>query len=191
MKLNYSELKPFVGIALGLVLSVLCFSLGYQCSRTPETPEKTETVTKTKTDTILQWKTMTVTVSKPTPVYSTVTKTVHDTLPIVQTIHSHSRDTVYASVEVPVSSQKYSDEQVLQDSTRVSYNAIVSGYRASLDSLQFHVTYPERQVFTNTVTTTTSVKKRHFGIGPSAGIGYGLTSKKFDVFVGLSITYSF
>lgn len=192
MKINSTfDYKLLVGPVVGLVLSVLCFSLGYQCSRTPETSEKTETVTKTKTDTVTQWKTKTVSVTKPIPVYSTITKTVHDTLPVIKTIHSHSRDTVYASVEVPVSSQKYSDEQVLQDSTRVSYNAIVSGYRASLDTLQFHVTYPERHINTSTVTTTTSTKKKHWGIGPAFGVGYGLTSKKFDAYVGLSVTYSF
>lgn len=182
--------KQLVAPVLALCLAICLFCLGYQCSRKPAEPiEKTETVTTVKVDTVTCWKTKTVTISEPTPVYSTITKTVHDTLPLVQTIHS--RDTVYASVDVPISSQKYSGEETLSDSTKVSYVANLSGYRASLDSLQFKVTYPERQINTSTVTTTTSVKKRHFGIGPSAGIGYGLTSKKFDVFVGLSITYSF
>lgn len=189
MKLNSETLKPLVGIALGLVISVLCFIVGFQCHRTPETPVETKTETVTKTDTITQWRERTITVNRPIPVAKTITRVERDTLPLVQTIHS--RDTVYASVEVPVSSQKYSDEQVLQDSTRVSYNAIVSGYRASLDSLQFHVTYPERHINTSTVTTTTSVKKKHWGIGPAFGVGYGLTSKKFDAYVGLSVTYSF
>jgi hypothetical protein len=184
-QLNPETLKSLVGIVLGLVISVLCFSLGWQCSRNPETPEKTETVTKT--DTVTQWKTKTVSVNRPIPVYSTVTKTVHDTLPIVQ--YHNTTDTVYASVDVPISTQKYSDEQVLQDSTKVAYNAVVSGYRASLDSLQFKVTYPERTI--NTSTVTTSTKRKHFGIGPSVGCGYGLTTKKFDCFVGLSVTISF
>ena len=192
MKINSTfDYKLLVGPVVGLVISVLCFIVGFQCHRTPETPVETKTETVTKTDTITQWKTKTVSVTKPVPVYSTLTKTVHDTLPVIKTIHSHSRDTVYASVEVPVSSQKYSDEQVLQDSTRVSYNAIVSGYRASLDSLQFHVTYPERHINTSTVTTTTSVKRKHFGVGVSVGAGYGIINRKPDIFIGLSAVYLF
>ena len=190
MKIN-SNLRPYVGIAIGIVLTIVFFSLGvmWQCSRTPEPIEKTETVTTVKVDTVTCWKTKTVTVNKPVPVYSTITKTVRDTFPLVQTIHS--RDTVYASVEVPLSTSKYSDEQVLSDSTKVSYVANVTGYRASLDSLQFRVTYPERTINTSTTTVTTSVKKKHWGIGPALGVGYGLTSKRFDAYVGLSITYSF
>lgn len=184
--------KQLVAPVLSLCLAICLFCLGYQCSRKPADPiEKTETVTTVKVDTVTQWKTKTVSVTKPVPVYSTITKTVHDTLPVIKTIHSHSRDTVYASVDVPISTQKYSDEQVLQDSTRVSYNAIVSGYKPSLDSLSFRVTYPERTINTATTTVTTSTKKKHWGIGPAIGVGYGLTSKKFDAYVGLSITYSF
>lgn len=184
-QLNPANLRPYVGIAVGIVLTITLFSLGWQCSRNPEPVEKTKTVTKT--DTILQWRERTITVGKPVPVYSTITRVEHDTLLTTQILHD--TDTVYASVDVPISTQKYSDEQTLQDSTKVAYNAVVSGYRASLDSLQFKVTYPERTI--NTSTVTTSVKKNHWGIGPSVGCGYGLTSKKFDCFVGLSVTYSF
>lgn len=179
--------KQLVAPVLALCLAICLFCLGYQCSHNPETPEKTETVTTTRVDTV--WKTKTVSVNRPIPVYSTVTKTVHDTLPIVQ--YHNTTDTVYAAVEVPISTQKYSDEQTLQDSTRVAYNAIVSGYRASLDSLSFRVKYPERTINTSTVTTTTSTKRKHFGIGPSVGCGYGLTTKKFDAWLGLSVSYSF
>ena len=192
MKLN-SNLRPYIGIAIGIVLTIVFFSLGvmWQCSRTPETPEKTETVTTVQRDTVTLWRERTITVSKPTPVYSTITKTVHDTLPIVQHQYHHTTDTIYAEVEVPITSSKFSDTQTLDDSTKVSYNAVVSGYKPSLDSLSFRVKYPERTINTSTVTTTTSVKKKHWGIGPAFGVGYGLTSKKFDAYVGLSVTYSF
>jgi len=187
--MKYSNLRPYVGIAVGIVLTITLFSLGamWQCSRNPATPEKTETVTKT--DTILQWRTKEVKVDKPVPVTQTITKTVHDTLPVTKIIRSHSTDTVYAQVDIPVTTSKYAGEKTLSDSVQVEYQAAVSGYKPSLDSLQFKVTYPERTI--NTSTATTSVKKNHWGIGPSVGCGYGLTSKKFDAWLGLSVTYSF
>ncbi len=148
-----------------------------QCNRNPEPIEKTETktVTTTRVDTVR--KTKTVKVNRPIPVKETITKTVHDTLPVTQI--THSRDTVFASVEVPVSPSKYSGKQTLSDSTKVSYVANVSGHKSSLDSLSFRVEYPERQINTNTVTTTTSTKKKHWGIGPAIGFGYGLVDKKW------------
>lgn len=191
MKLNYSELKPFVGIALGLVISVLCFIVGFQCHRTPEPVEKTETVTTVKVDTVTQWRERTITVNRPIPVAKTITKTVHDTLPIVQHQYHHTTDTIYAEVEVPITSSKFSDTQTLDDSTKVSYNAVVSGYKPSLDSLSFRVKYPERTINTATTTVTTSTKRKRWGAGPSLGFGYGLTSRKVDLYVGLSIFYSF
>lgn len=190
MKID-SNLRPYVGIAIGIVLTIVFFSLGvmWQCSRTPETPEKTETKTIVKVDTVTCWKTKEISVSKPVPMYSTITRVERDTLRLTQTLHD--TDTIYAEVEVPITSSKFSDTQTLDDSTKVSYNAVVSGYKPSLDSLSFRVKYPERTINTATTTVTTSTKKKHWGIGPALGVGYGLTSKKFDVFVGLSITYSF
>lgn len=187
MKLN-SNLRPYVGIAVGIVLTITLFSLGaiWQCSRNPE---KTETVTTVQRDTVTLWRTKTVSVNRPIPVYSTITRVEHDTLLTTQILHD--TDTVYAAVEVPISTQKHSGEQTLQDSTKVAYNAIVSGYRASLDTLQFKVTYPERQINTSTVTVTRETRKKHWGIGPSVGCGYGLTTKKFDAWLGLSVTISF
>lgn len=192
MKLN-SNLRPYVGIAIGIILTITLFCLGamWQCSRTPEPIEKEKTVTTVQRDTITQWRERTITVTKPVPITSTITRVERDTLLTTQILHD--TDTVYTPVvaDIPITSSVYSGEKTLSDSVQVEYQAAVSGYKPSLDSLSFRVTYPERQVFTNTTTVTTNTKKKHFGIGPAFGVGYGLTSKKFDAYVGLSVTYSF
>lgn len=194
MKLNSNFNKTqLVGPVIGLILMLICFVSGalWQCSRTPETPVETKTETVTKTDTVTQWRERTITVNRPIPVAKTITRVERDTLLTTQILHD--TDTVYTpvTVDIPISSTKYAGEKTLSDSTRVEYEATVSGYKPALDSLQFKVQYPERQINTSTVTVTTETRKKHFGIAPSLGVGWGLVNKKMDVFVGLSIFYSF
>lgn len=192
MKID-SNLRPYVGIAVGIVLSVTLFCLGMlvQCNRNPEPVEKEKTVTTVQRDTVTLWRQKTVKVDRPVPVTKTITRVERDTLLTTQILHD--TDTVYTpvAVDVPITTSVYSGEKTLSDSTRVEYEATVSGYKPALDSLQFKVQYPERQVFTNTTTVTTSTKRKRWGAGPSLGFGYGLTSRKVDIFVGLSVTYSF
>lgn len=78
-----------------------------------------------------------------------------------------------AEVEIPI------EQSVYEDST---YRAWVSGYRARLDSIEV---YARRE--TVTVTRTTR-QPRRWGIGITAGYGYG--TKGFQPYVGIGITYS-
>lgn len=117
---------------------------------------KTDTVTITKIDT--------VTVTKPVLKYKYLTKIITDTL--------YSTDSVLVPVRIPIESKIY------QDST---YRAIVSGYKASLDTIQV---YP-----IHTYTTITNTKQKRFNIGIQAGVGYGICTKKPDVYVGLGVSY--
>lgn len=86
------------------------------------------------------------------------------------------RDTLY--VEVPVESRHYSDSL---------YEAWVSGYRASLDSIRV---YP----VTKYVTTerTVSVKdRRRWGIGVQAGYGIPLNGDYRPApYIGVGVSYS-
>lgn len=85
------------------------------------------------------------------------------------------KDTIWTTV--PRTQKRYEDS---------TYTAWVSGYEARLDSIH---------VYRRTVTRTVIVSKKentgrgwlgeHFGAGLVGGAGYGLTTKRPDVFVGV------
>lgn len=117
---------------------------------------KTDTVTITKIDT--------VTVTKPVIQYKYITQVITDTL--------YNTDSIKVPVHIPI------ERTIFQDST---YRAVVSGYRASLDTIQV---FP-----LHTYTTITNTKQKRFNIGIQAGVGYGCFTKKPDVYVGLGVSY--
>lgn len=109
-------------------------------------------------------------VPQPYPVYLP-----SDTVRLVTTQH----DTV--EVMVPMEQKHYSDSL---------YDAYVSGYKPSLDSLRIYQT-------TKVVTITEIVKvpeKKRWGIGVQAGMGvqYGTIHKQMDVgpYIGVGISYN-
>ncbi len=117
---------------------------------------RTDTVTITKIDT--------VTVTKPVIQYKYITQVITDTL--------YNTDSIKVPVHIPI------ERTIFQDST---YRAVVSGYRASLDTIQV---FP-----LHTYTTITNTKQKRFNIGIQAGVGYGCFTKKPDVYVGLGVSY--
>ena len=96
----------------------------------------------------------------------------HDTI-----LMSKNEENLYLTdsgeVFVPITRKVYTD-----DST---YRAVVSGYKATPDQIDI---YRKQTVITNTVT-----KDRRWNFGLTGGIGYGLTTHKPDVFVGVGVTY--
>lgn len=109
-------------------------------------------------------------VPQPYPVYLP-----SDTVRLVTTQH----DTV--EVMVPMEQKHYSDSL---------YDAYVSGFKPSLDSLRIYQT-------TKVVTITEIVKvpeKKRWGIGVQAGAGiqYGTIHKQMDVgpYIGVGISYN-
>ena len=109
-------------------------------------------------------------IPQPYPVYLP-----SDTVRLVTTQH----DTV--EVMVPMEQKHYSDSL---------YDAYVSGFKPSLDSLRIYQT-------TKVVTITEIVKvpeKKRWGIGVQAGMGvqYGTIHKQMDVgpYIGVGISYN-
>ena len=119
--------------------------------------------------------------SVPKLVYQNVVRYVKETpISLHDTVYmSKNEENVYLTdsgeIVVPITRKVYTD-----DST---YRAVISGYKASLDEIE---TYRERRVITNTVT---HYKVRRWNVGVTGGIGYGLMTRKPDVFVGVGVTY--
>lgn len=152
--------KNLVIAVLSLLLALsLVFQYLYHSNRKgKENSLKTDTVTITKIDT--------VTIIKPVVQYRYITQVITDTL--------YNRDSIKVPVRIPI------EIKIYQDTT---YRAVVSGYRASLDTIQV---YPIHAI---TTITNTIIKQKRFNIGVQAGVGYGLFNKKPDIYVGLGVSY--
>lgn len=103
--------------------------------------------------------------------YVFVPVTLRDTLSV------HDSALVYLtpgrdSVAIPITQKVYADS---------TYTAYVSGYRPTLDSLRINMR--ER-----IVTATAVAKRKHWGVGVTAG--YAITPKGFHPYVGLGINYN-
>lgn len=80
-------------------------------------------------------------------------------------------DTVWATV--PRTQKRYEDS---------TYTAWVSGYEARLDSIEV---YRKTMFVTKTQTVT---KRNRFSVGLTGGVGYGVFTRKPDVWVGVGVT---
>ena len=131
---------------------------------------KTDTLTITKTDTVPQY----------------ITKTITKPIPIKEEIIRH--DTLY---NAPLSLKTYKDSIVTDNDAKVQYRASVSGYMQSLDTIEFNVKYPMiTNTITNTITnekTITKYRNPKITAGIAAGAGYGIINKKPDIFIGFSL----
>ena len=85
-------------------------------------------------------------------------------------------DTIHDSIRVPVPIvQKRYDDSL--------YTAWVSGFEPSLDSIRLH----QREIHT---TITKQLPAKRLAIGPSIGLGYGIVTRKPDIWVGVTATWN-
>ena len=134
---------------------------------------------------------------QPVIITDTLTQVVYDTvffdhfetvkLPVVDTIICYIADTVTrvdsVEVEVPISIYKL-DTIFSTDTTSLNIRIQNSGYDIKFDSLSYKFEY------TPTLNKTNFFKEHlKFGVGVSSG--YGVFSKKPDVFVGVGFYYCF
>lgn len=150
-------------VVIALALIAAAFLLGRRSVK----PEIVEIHT---TDTVVVRDTVRETVLVPKVRYLTRVDTV--LLPV-------PGDTVEVPVLVPISRKVYEGED---------YRAVVSGFRASLDTLDI---FRKTQTVTNTVVQRVEVpgKPKRWGIGVSAG--YALTPQGVKPYIGAGISYSF
>lgn len=142
------------------IIVLICLKCCY-CFKAKEEPiPQTDTITIIKRDTI--------TIISPQPVIQYRDKIVRDTL--------YSIDSIPVLVDLPIETKVYADS---------SYRAVVSGYKAELDSIYI---FNKNQIQTiNKIT----YKTKKWNFSPSVGIGYGMFGKRIDMYVGFSLNYNF
>ena len=142
-----------------LLILVICFR--YCSNEKKEEPiPQTDTITIMKRDTI--------TIIKPQPVIRYVDRIVRDTL--------YSVDSVLIPVNIPIETKIYADS---------SYRAVISGYKANLDTISI---FNKNQIH---IINKITYKTKRINFSPSIGFGYGMFGKKFDMYVGFSLNYNF
>lgn len=161
---------------LGYVLAVVFLALFSW-----QTFKRREPIVKTVTKTEISYRDTTIYVDRPVPKHVYHYKT--DTVYLKAEIDSIWVDNVL--VQVPIDKQIYEGKI----DTVGTYRAIVSGYKSSLDTIQFQLHFP-------TIHTTTTITKRPrftFGVQAGFGVQYGLIDRKFDTgpYVGVGAQYNF
>ena len=163
--------KDITILVLLLFALVLGFILGRGKKGEERVKERIKTEIVTKRDTVK--------VVTPEPIHNTILRTQVVKVPIY-----HFRDCTKmgkppdsAEVELAITQRVYRDS---------NYTAWVSGYKPSLDSIH---TYNKTVYTTRTIERTVTKPPNRWGIGISAGYGYGINSKLFEPYIGVGVTY--
>lgn len=142
------------------------------CKKTQPSVIKTDTVTVTDTF----WKDTTI-IEKEFAPKEVIKKK-------VDTLYLENGDTLNLVTE-----QKKYEKSIVSDKDTADLEIYVTGINTSLDSLKMSL---KTHTVTNTIEITKYVEKKktvwdriHFE--PQVGIGYGLTNKKTDIYVGVGL----
>lgn len=153
-------MKININTLLIIILILICFRCCVSSKTEKESIPQIDTITIIKRDTI--------TIIKPQHIIKYRNKIVRDTL--------YSIDSIPVLVDIPIETKVYQDSL---------YRAIVSGYKASLDSI--FIKNRNQIQYINKIT----YKTKKWNISPSVGVGYGAFNKKIDMYVGFSLNYNF
>ena len=169
MKVSETNKIRLFWLILGVLVTLCVGVLTYH-------PSEVKTTVKTivKTDTITNVIERRDTIYKPKPVTTEIVRV----------------DTVRADTVLVYESKKY-NVPVRTDSINGEIEAVVSGVDCSVDSVMWRLQIPTRTI-TNTIETERVItKKTHLNWGVTVGAGYGVLTRKPDVFVGFGVMYSF
>ena len=165
-------------ITAAMVLEVVCIILAIgmimeRCSNrnAPGNPVVADTIVVVDTICVVQ----------PVVKDSVVVRTIVERLPIVHA------DTILADMCDNTNVAPKDSALVMLDITQQhykgdTYEAWVSGYKPSLDSIR---TFQ----LTKTIQTNTDKPTNRFTVGLTGGVGYGFVSRKVEPFIGIGITY--
>ena len=170
MKENLKTVVILVLVLLVVLLSVKSMKCYQEAQEKPEKVYLTDTITNVLYDTLFLVE------------YKTVKLPVVDTLILIN--DSIRIDSVF--VEVPISVYKF-DSTFTTDTTSLNIRVQNSGYNVTLDSLSYRLEYtptpiklPKKNYF-----------REHFKFGAGIGTGFGVFSKKPDIFLGAGFYYCF
>ena len=131
--------------------------------------------------------------SQPVIVTDTIVNVEYDTiflerynivkLPVVDTIVIDSLRIDSVFVEIPISIYKF-DTTFCNDTTRLDLFIQNKGFNVTLDSLSYKFEYTPRPPKTNFF-------KDHIKFGAGVSTGFGVFSKKLDIFLGFGVYYTF
>ena len=155
-------------IIISIILSILFNLIYIKYNNIYNKNNNIDTVEIVKVDSFI--KVDTVTKWYPKPVKIEIKDTIF--------IHSDSIEQSGDSILLPRETKTYEDS---------TYKAVVSGFKPSLDTLM---------VFPNTIYISTEKvreieKKDHWNYGIGVGVGYGLFNRKFDIYAGFTVGYTF
>lgn len=154
---------------LGALVTLCIGVLTYHPTNVKETVK-----TVVKTDTITNVVTVRDTIYRPKPVTTEIMRV----------------DTVKADTVLIYESKRYLTK-IDNDSVSGEIETFVSGVDCSVDTINWRFDIPTRTI-TNTIETERIVtKKTHLNWGVGVGYGYGLIHRQSDLFVGVSVMYSF
>ena len=135
--------------------------------------------------------------SQPVVITDTITNVVYDTVYLerYKTVKLRTTDTTICyitdtvtrvdsiEVEVPISKYKL-DTCFTTDTTQLNLSIRNSGYAVTLDTIFYNFKYTPRPPKTNFF-------KDHFKFGAGVSTGFGVFSKKPDIFFGIGVYYTF
>ena len=156
-------------ILLVVLLSIKTEKCYQEARKQPKTVYLTDTITNVLYDTVFLVE------------YKTVKLPIHDTLNQIIIRDSLRIDSVF--VEIPISKFQL-DTTFTTDTTSLNIRIQNSGFNVKLDSLSYRLEYTPRPPKTNFF-------KEHFKFGAGVSTGFGVFSKKQDVFVGVGLYYIF
>lgn len=97
------------------------------------------------------------------------------------------RDTITKDTVLEYNKQTYNDTLICASDTAI-VQICTTGYQHSVDYLNLEL---RKSNYIKETTKTITISKSHrWSIGPSVGIGFGLTSGRPDLFVGVGIQYN-
>ena len=156
-------------ILLVVLLSIKTEKCYQEARKQPKTVYLTDTITNVLYDTVFLVE------------YKTVKLPIHDT--INQTIIRDSLRIDSVFVEIPISKFQL-DTTFTTDTTVFNLSIRNSGYAVTLDTLSYNFKYTPRPPKTNFF-------KDHIKFGAGVSTGFGVFSKKLDIFLGFGVYYTF
>lgn len=157
-----------IGVLSGILIALFFIKSNKEIIEVEKPVVKVQTELITKTDTI----------------YRTITKPKYITETIIRT------DTIKADTVLPITQREYI-ASINTDTVSGEIYAKISGYKAEIDTLSYNLCIPTKTI-TNTVETQiTKYKQKHWNWGITAGCGFGIITKRADLFIGIGVLYSF